>query len=258
MTTKEVRNIHAPRQGYTGRRIPVEEARRLYEQEMWNTKDIARHLGFTEQHIRERMKEAGVVFRYREFPLEEAIKLYAEGLTTAQVGERISYSSGQVQRKLRGAGVLRPKGPLPTQSPANIDTEKARALYEQGYNLEEIGRVFGYHQETVRQHFKRHAIKVRNHSEAALHRKKLLREMLAAEKKALGGVAERQGGRLLSDEASGDRGFAGSSPAPSAKIEAAAKALATFWNNNWETMAEGPRQMYRDAARVALESEQPS
>lgn len=253
MTTKEVRNIHAPRQGYTGRRIPIEEVRRLYEQEMWSTQDISRHLGFTEQHLRARMKEAGIVLRYREFPLEEAIKLYNEGLATAQVGERIGYSAAQVQRKLRAAGVSRPKW-LPTQSPAEINTEKARALYDQGYSLDEIARVFGYHQETIRQHFKRNGIKVRNISEAAAFRRKLLRESILAEKKALGGVAERQGSRLLSDEASGDRSFAGSSPAPSAKIETAAKALATFWNNNWETMAEGPRQMYRDAARAALES----
>jgi len=115
---------------------------------------IARSCGWSEQFVRDRLLEAGVVFRRSPGNatngrvLDEATltALVAEGLSAAQMATRSGYSVAGVYKLLKRAG-LTVKPPERIEDPAVL--EEVRRLYDQGSSAGQIGKLLGHGEDWV-------------------------------------------------------------------------------------------------------------
>lgn len=75
----------------------------------------------------------------RPFDVDEAVRLYQDGMTSAQVARQLGVKGSRVQDALRDRGVLRQQ--LGTAVP--LDEQRARDLYATGATVLEVARALG-------------------------------------------------------------------------------------------------------------------
>jgi hypothetical protein len=149
----------APRRPGGPRRLDPEEARRLYEQG-WTNAQIAERFGVTPLRVSIVLREMGVrrpphrptrppvdippaprrPGGARRLDPDEALRLYQQGWTNAQIAERFGVTPLRVSIVLRSRGVRRPRGARPAIA---VSRDEVLRLHNQGLPPADIAPMVG-------------------------------------------------------------------------------------------------------------------
>lgn len=188
--------VARPRGGSRRLDIPREEIERLYA-EGCTQAEIAEHFGCSKATIYHRMRDYGLLARaqteQRKIPIspEELEAWYAEGLTQAEIAERVGCSVDTIYQRTREYGLV-------NLSPSNrrklvIPREELEALLAEGLTQVEIAKRLGCSEQTIRRRRRQYGLETSDGAYQRIEIKREELERLCAEGVTLKQMAERFG-----------------------------------------------------------------